>query len=196
MQEQSSIEAAKAAQARERFRLDLERKLRECADFHDPQFNPADIDDLVSHVMRLPIHENAKSKMLKNWKIARQDKATYEKAIAAAGRWGHGKRPDGVDPPELMALKTILTTIEVNIAYYAGFLGKGKTPGKFWHYYARVIGKRVLKALQSADRAAGRPIRTGYTEPMIDLIGKLLAPLCEQVGEVLTPHAVRIVLQS
>jgi hypothetical protein len=173
----------------------VERGLATCAGFHDPQFEPAEIDEIVDLVMQLPRYGSTKGEMLKNWKTAREDKATYEKAIAAAERWGHAKRPDGVDSPELMALKTIRTTLEVNIAFYERHLGKGKKAGKFWHYYARLIGKRMLKALQSADRAAGRPIRTEYSEATLAFIGELLKPLCEQTGEEQpTTHAIRIVL--
>jgi hypothetical protein len=167
-------EAAKAEEVVRRRRFELMHRLTILKGDHKARFDPALMEGLDRTIEMCPMLGMSKQPSWKNMTAARESKKVCEAMIAVAKQWGF----DASTSPE-----RVLATINANIEHYEKFLGASDSPGKAWHYPARLIGEHVLKVLQSADKAAGNKVRVRYTTPILEFICEKLVPVCEQAGE-------------
>jgi hypothetical protein len=157
----------------------LKAKLVACCRPPDPQIKASIIDELASAVEYYTTRTgNMKRQRREALATARELKTACETVIAHSKKRGIKRR--GIAPTE--AEKLLAIAID-DIAYYQELLGEGDASRKAWHHPCRIFAHLLRKARQSADRAAGHKISTGFTAPMIALIRELLAPICTQNGE-------------
>jgi hypothetical protein len=189
---QGWAEAAKAEEAARRHRAELERDLIALVGFRNPKFDPAEMDDLDRAIEMCPFFFGSTKRGTWNTLMAlRKDRDTWRAAIAMLER--------SLPPPwpgPLAEMKKTLAIIDANIEHHEKFLGAGDSAGRVWHRPARLLRDRVFKILQSADKAAGREVRSArYTEPILEFIREKLIPVCEQAGEDLpSTNAIRQIL--
>jgi hypothetical protein len=155
----------------------IERELLLCVTY-TPQFDPAALDDLAMSVLFFP---DALADIKSQWPhlvAARALAKSLKPTITAVKeRW----RETSADMEQKLA------ATQWEIAHYERFFGKGDRPAKLWAFAVRSLGPKVLAILQAADKAAGRKPRKGYgdpdTSPVLQLILKLIEPVCERCGE-------------
>jgi hypothetical protein len=160
----------------------IERGLIAPARRHNPQFDSSIIDELIIHCVSLP-------------QMAWDGKQAWFADVQKMKKERDDLARITIDAPDV---KKRLAFLNAEIAYQETFLGRGTKVGFAWSYAVRLIGPCVLRALQSADRAAGDKERKSYGRPgslTLKLIRTLIEPVCRCAAEdVPTTESIRNVL--